>query len=164
VRRWAIALAIVLASATPAHAADEASQLYAQGLAHDRHGAGHASAAVDCFLSAALLDHPGAQRALAAHYLAGRGVARSLPDAVRWYGRAASHGDGEAFWKLGALHERLGARAKAYTCYRLSSAFSPPARRHAAQLAAKRVGATLTTAARRDADELATAWRLTIAP
>jgi TPR repeat protein len=164
VRAGAIAFALVLSAATPALSADEAAILYAQGLAHDRHGAPRAGDAVACYLSAALLDHPGAQRALAAHYMAGQGVDRSLNDAVRWYGRAAAHGDGEAFWKLGALHERRGARAKAYTCYRLASAFSAPTRRKAAQIAAKRVGATLTAANRRDADELATAWRLTIAP
>jgi TPR repeat protein len=160
--RWAaIALVALLSVPLPALAADEAADAYQQGLAHDR--ATHRdSQAVACFMRAAGLGHTRAQVALAGHYLLGKGVKRDLTQAIRWYGRAAEHGDGEAFFKLGAINQRGGARAKAYACFLLAAQFGQGDTPQKAHAALAWLGPRLDAKARRDAEELAAAWRMTI--
>jgi TPR repeat protein len=141
----------------------EAAGHYRRAQAAERAEGPKADAqAIAHYLKAAGLGHPRAQVALAGHYLSGKGVTRSVDEAIRWYGRAAEQGDGEAFYKLGALYQRGGAEVKAYACYRLAVALANGDARRRATGGLARLAPRLTAAERLQAEELATGWRSTI--
>jgi localization factor PodJL len=56
--------------------------------------------------TAALADDPAAEYELGARYAEGRGLAQSLPDAVRWFERAADAGFAPAQFRLASLYEK----------------------------------------------------------
>jgi localization factor PodJL len=56
--------------------------------------------------TAALANDPAAEYELGARYAEGRGMPQSLPDAVRWFERAADSGFAPAQFRLASLHEK----------------------------------------------------------
>jgi TPR repeat protein len=157
-----IGLAPVAASAAETPQA-EAARLYQKGRALDEGTAPAADRhAVDCYRRAAGLGHTKAQVALANHYLAGTGVRRDPAQALRWYARAAERGEGEAFFKLGAIYRRAGQAEKAYACWLLAVELGEGDTPAQARALARDLERTLSARQRAQAMELATAWRLTI--
>lgn len=104
--------------------------------------------------------------ALAVMLIAAPAQAKPVPEAVtraiQGYGHAAEKGDGEAFYKLGAINWRGGAKAKAYACFLLAAQLGHGDTPKRAKAVLAKLGPHLSTQARHDAEELAAAWRMTI--
>ncbi len=95
----AVSLAVLFAAC----GAHEGQEDYEKGLA--AYEAGDYTTAVTHFMTAAALNHPGAQCRLGICYQEGKGVTKDWVEAVRWYHEAANQKDGEAEYRLGLCYK-----------------------------------------------------------
>lgn len=89
-------------------------------------------------------------------------VPAAVTQAIQGYGLAAEKGDGEAFYKLGAINWRGGAKSKAYACFLLAAQLGHGDTPKRARAVLAKLSPRLSTQARHEAEELAAAWRMTI--
>lgn len=123
---------------------------------------GDAKQSVKWYRSAAAQGLPAAQFALGLVYELGNGVRRNGRLAVKWYARAADHGLAGAQSRLAGLYERgEGGESdprEAYFWYAVAAAAPDNPDRKTDEASLRRIAATLSEAARKEASAAAANW------